>query len=429
MSSPDSRFRCGSRSRVAPGLFALSSVLLAASTASADVRLDGAWPAAGDDAKVSLELSGTSRAEALRELAREAGWSLVIREAADDRVDLIVKDQPATRVLEALLEDGAWVAKRDGEMVTIVRASASAKSRAADPPSAPDVPPAPPAAGDGERQRDVEVFGQNLRIGKDDVVHDVSVMGGDVEIEGRVTGDLAVVGGTARLLPGAHVLGDATVTGGLIKIEEGARIDGDLGVVGGSIEGAQNAKVGGSVKLDPAEDGSRASFASRAAHSVSKGVRTAAFFFVLGALVIALGGARAESLRAEIAARPMRSAAMGVVGILGAVLTIAVAAITVIGLPVALVGALAFIVAIFAGLTSGLTVLGAAVTRHKTENAYVHLAAGCVLFLVAGLVPVVGGLLQAGVFLAGVGAVVATRAGGLLQKRGKLGESAGMPYR
>lgn len=404
------------------GSCAVIASLLWTGAAGATVRLDGDWPT--DDKTVSLELSGVQRSEALRELAREAGWSLVMRETPDDRVDLVLKDQPATKVLDALLDDGEWVAKRTGDLVTVTRAGGG--GAALDVPSIPAIPDAP---SDGVKERDVEVFGNNLKIGKGEVVRDVTIMGGDVDIEGRVTGDLAVIGGTARLLKGAHVQGDAAVTGGLIKIEEGARIDGDLGVVGGSIEGAQNAKVGGSVKLDPAETGSKATFATRAVHTFSEAMRTAAFFFVVGALAIALGGTRAEMLRAEIAARPMRSAAVGLVGILGICLAIAVAAITVIGIPVAVVGALAFVVAIFAGLTSALTVLGAAVSQHKTPNAYVHLAIGCAIYLFAGLIPVVGGLFQAGIVFAGIGSVVATRAGGLLVKRGAGSDSSGQAYR
>jgi hypothetical protein len=404
-----------------------SAVVLAAlgwaHAAAATVHLDGEWPA--EEKTVSLELSGVQRSEALRELAREAGWSLVMRESTDDRVDLVVKDQPASKVLDALLDDGDWTAKRSGDLVTISRGGGAASV-----PGVPPVPPVPSVPGaDGGKERDVEVFGNNLKIGKDEVVHDVTIMGGDVEIEGRVTGDLAVVGGRAHLRNGAHVQGDASVTGGTIKIDEGARIDGDFGVVGGSIDGAQNAKVGGSVKLDPAETGSTSTFASRAVHKFSQAVRTAAFFFVIGALVLALGGTRAEMLRTEVAARPMRTAAIGLVGLVGVCLAIAVAAVTVIGIPVAVVGALAFIVAIFAGITSALTVLGAAVSQHKTPNAYVHLAVGCVIFLLAGLIPVVGGLFQAGLVFAGIGSVVATRAGGLLVKRGATQESSGQPYR
>lgn len=403
-----------------------SSVLVAglalAGPAQAEVALEGDWP--NEEETVSLELSGASRTEALRELAAEAGWSLVLREGFDDRVDLAVKGQPAKKVLDALLEEGSWVAKRSGSMVTI--------SRAKGPPPAQDGADedGPEAPMPSDKQRDVEVWGKSLRIGKDEIVHDVTVMGGTVEIEGRVTGDLAVVGGQAHLLKGARVEGDASATGGLIRIEEGARIEGDLGVVGGSIEGAENARVGGSVKLDPAEGESRASWGQRAVDKVSEGIRSASFFFVIGALTIALGGARAESVRAEIAARPMRSAAMGLVGIVGAAVLLTVAALTIIGIPVAVVGALGLVVGIFAGITSALTVLGAAVARHKTANPYAHLAVGCVLFLLAGLLPVVGGLVQLGVVLAGIGGVVTTRAGGLLDKRfGVSADKSGAPYR
>jgi hypothetical protein len=403
----------------------LSAVLFVpASSALADVRLDGTWP--DDDPKVSVDLTKVSRAEALREVARQAGWSLVLRETPEDRVDLMVKDQPASKVLEILLDEGSWVAKRDGAIVSISAGSAE-EAPPPPPPAASvlaDADAEPPPSG---KRRDVEVLGNNIKIGKDEVVHDVTVMGGTVEIEGRVTGDLAVVGGRAVVRSGARVDGDASVTGGRIEFEDGSRVDGDLSVLGGSITGSEKARIGGSVKLDPSDGDAKASFVERAGRRVSDAMRTAAFFFVVGAIVIALGGNRAEALRAEIAARPMKAAAMGIVGILGTAVAIGIAAITVVGIPIAVIGALAFVVAIFAGLTSALTVLGAAVTRHRTTNIYLHLAAGCLLFLVAGLVPVVGGLLQAGTVLAGMGAVVATRAGGLLQKKGR--EPGAGPYR
>jgi len=147
---------------------------------------------------------------------------------------------------------------------------------------------------------------------------------------------------------------------------------------------------------------------------------------VLGAIFISLGGVRAESLRSAIAEKPMRSIALGIVGLLGTLVSLVLCAVTIIGIPIAALGAVSAIVLAFAGTTSALTVLGAMVFGHKHKNIYVHLAVGCALFMVLGLVPVAGGLFQAAIVFAGMGGIVATRALGLLTRKPKPG---GHPYR
>ena len=91
--------------------------------ADAQLRLEGVWPEG--DAPVSLDLDAVARRDALEQLADEAGWSLVLRDEIDGDVSLRIKQQPASKVLEALLADGAWVAKRDGAIVTISKAPVS----------------------------------------------------------------------------------------------------------------------------------------------------------------------------------------------------------------------------------------------------------------------------------------------------------------
>jgi hypothetical protein len=116
----------------------------------------------------------------------------------------------------------------------------------------------------------------------------------------------------------------------------------------------------------------------------------------------------------------MKSLALGIVGALGAVVIFVGLCLTMIGIPVAVVAGFLAVVLVFAGTTSALTVAGAAASGHKSKNVYVHLAVGCAMFFAAGLVPWVGHLAQLAVVLAGIGAVVATRAAGyaLKWKRG-----------
>jgi uncharacterized membrane protein len=100
--------------------------------------------------------------------------------------------------------------------------------------------------------------------------------------------------------------------------------------------------------------------------------------------------------------------------------------VTVIGIPVAFVCALAAVLAIIAALCSVLETVGAALLGHRTKNPYVHLAFGALLFLVAGAIPVLGGLVKLAVLFTAIGSVVATRAAGLMPRR--FG-GVGNPYR
>ena len=134
-------------------------------------------------------------------------------------------------------------------------------------------------------------------------------------------------------------------------------------------------------------------------------------------MFIALGGTRAEDVRVAIADKPMKSVALGIVGIAATFGALLLCAITIVGIPVALVGLLGAIALGFAGTTSGLTVLGAMVSGHKSSNVYVHLAVGCAVFAAVGFVPWLGGFAQFLIVLAGLGGIVATRALGLLKRK------------
>jgi len=135
--------------------------------------------------------------------------------------------------------------------------------------------------------------------------------------------------------------------------------------------------------------------------------------FVFGTVLIALAGERMEKLELEVAARPARAFALGLVSLI-AISAIAIAlCVTVIGIPFAAAGAFFAVFATYAGICAALRTVGAALVRHRTENRYLHLALGCALFLVAGAIPWLGPLLTLGLIAVGLGTVVATRAAGL----------------
>ncbi|MGH7281914.1 MAG: hypothetical protein ACRELY_10350, partial [Polyangiaceae bacterium] len=100
----------------------LASTVLVPAVALASVKLEGSWP--DSDKSISIDASGLSRSEAVRKVADAAGWSVVVHAPPGDPVDLHLKNQPAKKVLELVLNDASYVAKRDGTLVDIEREAA-----------------------------------------------------------------------------------------------------------------------------------------------------------------------------------------------------------------------------------------------------------------------------------------------------------------
>jgi hypothetical protein len=420
------------------------AVLSFGGTAFGAVRLDGSWPET--DKLISLDASALPRSEAVRRIADAAGWNVVWASPSTEPIDVHVKKQPATKVLELVLSDDDYVAHRQGDLIQISRdkaAAAAPPALAPNPPPTPSVatdagadedddesqpPPPPPSARshgrhDKKHHADRTVLAGNLRVEKDETVKDVSVLGGSAEIYGNVSGDVTILGGNARLYPGAHVSGDIDMMGGSLKLDDGSIVDGDVNVVGGALDRAPGAQVHGQVASggghghdDDAHE--TTSKAAKAARTFGGPMARTAMLFVFGAVLLALVTRRMGYLEAEAAARPMRSFALGVVGAIGAIVVAVLLCVTLIGIPVAVVGVLAAIFAAYAGICAVLTAVGSALLCRWTTNVYLHLAAGCAMFLLVGFIPYIGMWITIAVALTGIGVVVATRAAGYIPPRG-----------
>lgn len=538
----------GRASRIGFGVLAALSALSLSSASLAEVRRKGSWP--DKDKLVSLELRRVPRDEAIKKLAEAAGWSVVVHAPNGDPVDVRVKDQPAGKVLDLLLLDSSYEARRDGSLISIARVGAAAADDPPGPagileppaipapqippvppvppipasppeppaPLAPPTPPAPPAPPPPPaihaRGPDRIITGDSITIEKGDVVHDVSVFGGSLKVLGTVTGDVNVMGGSVRIREGGSVLGDAAVLGGSLTVEDGGRIDGDVELVGGKLKRGEKAIIGGEVKGNghdrdrarrharehreaiqaareaareagreaarrakeqgkdaqeakeaaeeakeaameaameaaeaareakeaaddedeeaavaafAADDEPREGTASRLAREAGSAISSMALLFVLGAVLLSLAPKRMETLKVEIASRPMRSFAMGVVGVLMTIVIVVAMCVTIIGIPFAILGLLLGFVAAWGGVCAVLETVGGAVVGHRTKNSYMHLAAGCGLFLLATAIPYFGGLVFTAVMLAGIGSLVSTRLAGLIKPKYPVQTNGGAP--
>jgi cytoskeletal protein CcmA (bactofilin family) len=76
---------------------------------------------------------------------------------------------------------------------------------------------------------DLVKFGKDIYVGEDEFVDgDVVAIGGDIAIDGHVTGDVVSTAGDIHIGSTAHVEGDIVATFGDVSVEPGAETDGDV---------------------------------------------------------------------------------------------------------------------------------------------------------------------------------------------------------
>ncbi|MFT3842854.1 MAG: hypothetical protein QM723_38050 [Myxococcaceae bacterium] len=231
-------------------------------------------------------------------------------------------------------------------------------------------------------------------------------------------------GGPVKVESGARVDGDAVAFGGNVEIEAGARVDGDAVSFGGQVIKAPGAKV----------HGEEVSFGSKALGvSIANGSRAAvtgvnndehgqnavaaflvqfAVFFGLGFLFLMFAPARMRTIEAEIKREPVKNGLAGFVAMLAALPLTFVLLITIIGIPVAVVGWLAAGLAVIAGLIAVSNVVGERLPLFKRRRTQaLVLGIGLFAVLLLSRIPVLGPLAMSMAVMVSLGAIIRTRAG------------------
>lgn len=425
----------------------LLSVCSVATHVRADVHRTGEWPS-DDDERVTLNFEG-SRSQALRELASKAGWSIIdspgsqghgstAMSGASESVNLYVTDQPAVKVLELLLKDGDYDVRRDGKLLSISKS----KPKPSEPAGTSDAPPssaqtlgaskpaAPGATATDDRMkshdaRDRSVFGRSATIGRDEVVKNLTVMGGSADLHGLVEEDVLVLGGSLSIHKGAHVRGDVSVLGGSVELHDGARVDGDLSAAGGDIERASGAIVkGDEVALldddsadddkpakesngdsDQAEDDESWSFVA-SMRKLGGALSRAALLYGFGCVLLAAAGRHMKLMQAELEERPVRALGLGLATLVGGAMALVALIVTIIGIPVAILAVLVGALGVYAGMCAVFLEVGALMLEERTPNPYAHLALGCLIYLIFSALPIIGWIATGAAGVFGVGLLV-----------------------
>ncbi|ELZ44517.1 hypothetical protein C464_13510 [Halorubrum coriense DSM 10284] len=296
---------------------------------------------------------------------------------------------------------------------------------------------------EGETVDSVETAAATIVV-RGTVEGDVSGAAGSIRIAetGRVDGSLRAAAGTVTV-DGA-IGGDAEVGAGSFELTDTGRVDGSLdvgagsitvdGAVGGDVRAAAdsvvlgpNAVVDGEFRYDAETftESPDASVTGGVVEDPSLGgggpgiggggdllpswVGTAygvAADLALGAVLLFAFPRFSRAVGDRVGTDPLVSGGVGLLALVVTPLALLLVAITIVGLPVALVGFAAYGVAIWIGSVYGQYALGSLVLdRLDSPNRWLALLLGVVAVALIGLLPWVGGVAESLVLLLGLGSL------------------------
>jgi cytoskeletal protein CcmA (bactofilin family) len=204
----------------------------------------------------------------------------------------------------------------------------------------------------GRADKDVRVAGGRVSIGPGaEVLGDVAIAGGQVEIEGKIGGEVRIAGGQVRL--NGPVGGDVQVRAGQLQIGPNARIEGRLRYQtkdAPAIDPA--AEVKGGVEAEPKRwfhrwQGPRSDVAGPSWFIV----------LVIGTIMILASPAFGGRLLSHLRTRGGAAFGFGLLCLVATPIALVLCAITIIGLPLAVVLLLAYLLALLLGYVSGVVAL------------------------------------------------------------------------
>lgn len=252
---------------------------------------------------------------------------------------------------------------------------------------------------------------QIVAVGRDVVVEGealagVTALDGNAQVSGTIAGDLTVLGGTARLLPGAVVRGDVFVLGGALEAAPGARLEGRA-VAYPTLSRAWLTLI----------EGPSLGLSATSPLVLAAKLALAAAWLALTLLLHAAGGRALASTADEVRVEPLACFVSG----LAAVLALVVSALFLsaflpglVSVPLLGLAALAAVVAKLWGMVALFQALGAAVLRAARRRRVLALhaaVAGLVLLALVKLVPYLGIWAWTAATLVGVGAALRTKFG------------------
>jgi cytoskeletal protein CcmA (bactofilin family) len=285
---------------------------------------------------------------------------------------------------------------------------------------------------------------------------DLDAFAGSVVVRGTVTGDLNAFGGDVFVAEDARVGGDVSAAAGSVRIA--GTVDGSVSGAAGDVTIAESGVVGsldagaGSVTIDGTVRGDATVGAERLVVGSTgvvagdlrydagefanegtvegrvvrdEGIVTGPQFepltgigevvlgvygflvnLVLGTILLLVLPGFSSRVADRAVADPVRSGGVGLLALVGVPFVLVLFAITIVGIPITIVGALLFAVLAWVGTVYGRFAVGEWLTDlADVENRWVALLVGFLAVAVAVRVPWIGPLFELVVFLLGLGAL------------------------
>jgi hypothetical protein len=416
-----------------------------AESSGSSSRLVGTWPA--KTPKVSVNVRKGTVAQALRSIAKQAGWGLMLGAPAaltEQQITIQVRNRPAAEVLDLVLTHGRLKAELKNKVLVVTPftgAAAAAKTGrwksfddaqpGADKAKAPGAQakgkaapgrvggpdakgePASPGVGDEDEQRrkrdedyrrsrrDRVVVGQSLRIKKGEEVDAAVAIGGSVTVLGIVHSEAVAIGGSVIVEPGGVDKGDAVALGGKIEVKEGAKLHGDRVAIGGSLKNVITFVSG-------LATGSVGWFL----YSVVGTIVRALILLLFALMVLTFMPKREERIRGYMAEKPGASVLGGIGLAIGFIPLCVLLAITIIGLVMIPFAILALLVVHVIGLTVFMTWLGYKIPLFESDKTpIVAMLMGLVIVTLVDFIPVFGSIAVAAIAFISAGAVLLSQVG------------------
>lgn len=255
-------------------------------------------------------------------------------------------------------------------------------------------------------------FNGDVVIRPDEIIQgNVVVMNGDIEVRGRVLGNVTAINGSVTLRSGSFVQGNVTVIRGDIVLENGAQVQGHItmGSVARNLTGGHYfPPSAGYYRNEPGFGGRLAGW----------------LLYLLGliaitAVAMALFPTRITAMQVTLEANPGRCLGVGFLGWIALPVVLLALVLTIIGIPVAIAVALILPLIVLIGLVLTGLVVGQQVERALGrkwpavggQTLLVQAAMGVALLWLAQSLPVVGMLIWVLAAVIGMGAVLITRFG------------------
>lgn len=267
---------------------------------------------------------------------------------------------------------------------------------------------------------------------------DLTAMAGNVVVEGQVNGDLTAFAGNVRI--NGTVTGDASAAGGNVYLAAGGRVGGELSAGAGnamidgevgedvrvgadSIAVGPSASVGGDLAYDgdlDLADGASVAGEVRQEDDIGPAVGPIgwgvpnwvswAYGFLanlaLGAVALAAFSRFSDGVADRAGTDPLRSAGVGLLVLVGVPILLGLLFVSLIGIPLGLLGVLVYALLLWLGFVYGGYAVGAwLLDLADAGGRWLALVVGLLAVSAVGLVPILGGPVQFVVLLLGLGAL------------------------